>query len=147
MTRTIPLSTWRCDVCGEVTVTPQDGYVAWRHDGGTGPKVDIKIFHKARCDPGREYASSGALEDFLGSDGLTTALSWLSPGLVRNYDYATPPVKSLSEYVDFVRRVQTPHYEEARDALRSEELQDDLNDANEVFPYVQSSLIDYASRP
>jgi hypothetical protein len=49
-------------------------------------------------------------------------------------------VADLDEFVDFIRRVQTPFYEEARAHFRNQDLLDDYTDANELLPYLREEL-------
>jgi len=42
----------------------------------------------------------------------------------------------LDEYVDLVRRVQTPHYEEARLRFSDEKTRHWLSDVNEYYPWL-----------
>jgi hypothetical protein len=138
----VPLSQWKCDVCGGV-VTVDDGYVVW--DAPASPNHSFQIIHKVKCDR-NDRKSNMPLSYFLGPDGLAVLTSMLSYGIVHttNRSESAPPVPELNQFVDFLRRVQIPGYEEARDWLQSREAYDDLNDANEVYPYVQSSLSRYA---
>jgi len=46
----------------------------------------------------------------------------------------------MDEFVDFYRRVQTPHYEEARKNYYDEQLLIDYSDANEYYPYLEEQL-------
>lgn len=147
----MPLQAWLCDVCGElVTGHPNNGLVVWRTDRTDGGfrDYDFKIVHKTidsdpdprRCDPGsaQGYHSSLDLESFLGSDGLAMLLSWLSVGPLKGG--GGPRVTNVDEFVDFVRRVQTPYYEEARSRFDEEKTHHWLDDANEYYPYLPETL-------
>ncbi|MFC0112277.1 hypothetical protein [Kibdelosporangium aridum] len=148
----MPLQAWLCDVCGElVTSHPNNGLVVWRTDrAGDGfRKYDFKIVHKTidsdpepqRCDPGSSegYHSSLDLKLFLGPNGLAMLLSWLSIGPLKGGGSA-PQVENMDEFVDFVRRVQTPYYEEARSRFDEEKTHHWLGDANEYHPYLPETL-------
>lgn len=136
------LSKWRCDKCGG-SVTVEEGYVNWEHENPS--RKEIRIIHQARCDDGA-YNSSAALADFLGPDGLVKLTAMLSSGTLvahRYEDSASVPAEflpNLDIWVDFVRRVQIPYYEEARELMRDAELREYLSDSNEVAPYLQRSL-------
>lgn len=135
MTQT-PLTQWRCDVCGKPIHTAGDGYVTWDHIS-KGPQ-GFKIIHQGQCDDGVAMASA-ALEDFLGADGLTRILAMLSYGPLRNAATPNPP-SNMDEFVDFVRRVQTPYYEEARGHFADQDVRDRRSDWNEVKPYLVADL-------
>lgn len=98
-----------------------------------------------RCDPGgaHGYLSSMDLQHFLGPDGLALLLSWLSVGPLKGGG-SGPCVADLDEFVDFVRRVQTPYYEEARPHFGDEHTYYWLGDANEYHPYLPETLQDIA---
>jgi hypothetical protein len=135
-----PLTIWICDNCGNPIDRIQEGYVVWRliNDKYGG----FMIVHQDRCDPGsgQGYTHSLALEDFLGAKGLARLLAWLSLGPLRGPSDDRPRVHDLDEYVDLVRRVQTPYYEEARHRFADEDVQYNLGDANEYAPYLPEVL-------
>lgn len=140
-----PLSKWRCDACGE-WVTAGDGYVIWNRRDGTDPSM--RIIHQNKCDDD-EYTHSNALSDFLGADGLAKLTAMLSYGLVHTESNGSSVpssrLPSLDHWVDFVRRVQIPFYEKSRSYLASSRAAEDLSDANEVSPYIQSNLTEFAA--
>jgi hypothetical protein len=113
-----------------------DGYVIW-NQSSKGPQ-GFKIIHQGQCDDGVSMASA-ALEDFLGADGLTRILAMLSYGQLRNAGAPNPP-SDMNEFVDFVRRVQTPYYEEARVHFADPEVRSSRSDWNEVKPYRVADL-------
>lgn len=129
---------WYCDVCGEPIEKVSDAYVVWGHntkmaDGG------FKIIHKSRCDDNRLNASM-ALRDFLGVEGLNKILSMLTYGPLSGAAGQNPGVADMDEFVDLVRRVQIPYYEEARRRFGEQDVQDHWQGANEVRPYMQDAL-------
>lgn len=138
-----PLTAWRCDRCGE-QVTEETGYVVWNHE--RGERTDIRIIHQAKCD-NAEYRASAPLRDFLGPDGLIKCTAMLSLGILNmsrsrgKTSIAPEDLPHPDIWVDFVRRVQTPHYEEARSKLRGAELREYFGGLNEVAPYLQRSLV------
>ncbi|NED97939.1 hypothetical protein G1H11_21810 [Phytoactinopolyspora alkaliphila] len=133
------LKTWKCDICGEATESVEDAYAYWRDDV-QGREVDFKIAHKMRCDPGPEFVNCMDIDEFLGDDGLTRLLAMLSAGPLKGPQGGEVHVADLNEFVDFVRRLHTPGYEEARPHFRSHEVQEAYCDTDEVFPYLQENL-------
>ncbi len=133
-------TSWYCDVCRELIDSPKDGYVIWKNDAQMR-HYDFKIIHQEECDRGN-HTSSCAIEDFLGEDGLARLLSHLSLGPIMKHRGEPPVCRALDtdEFVDLIRRVQTPFYEEARQHFRNGDLRNDLSDANEVAPYLQETL-------
>ncbi|MCJ0764156.1 hypothetical protein [Variovorax terrae] len=140
-----PLTRWYCDVCHKPIEPNQRGYVIWQSTpggvDGFHKAHDFKIIHQKICD-NKNFSSSAALTDFLGVDGLTYLLTKLSRGPVQEPDPGTPEgrVLDMNEFVDFVRRVQIPYYEEARRRFGDHDFQNDFSDSNEVFPYRQEQL-------
>ena len=49
-------------------------------------------------------------------------------------------IADMDEFVDLIRRVQTPHYEEARRRFANVDLLEDFADSNEISPYTQAGL-------
>lgn len=136
-----PLTQWQCTRCRQ-PVTADEGYVTW-DDDLKGPR-NFKIVHQGRCDDGAQH-SSAALGDFLGPDGLAYLTSMLSYGpALPNQGTPTPP--DLEEFTDFLRRVQIPYYEEARQRFGEQEVQDDLQGTNQVAPYLQRYLQQLAKK-
>jgi hypothetical protein len=133
-----PLRQWYCDVCDEVIENPETGYVIWKTDDRL-LKYDFKIIHKARCDLD-DHQCSMEVGKFLGLDGITRCLSFLSLGPVKATLGSTwQQVRDIDEFVDLVRRLQTPYYEEARRLFTEQELLERLSDASESFPYFSAS--------
>ena len=139
----LPLTQWKCDVCGQMIENMDEGYVTW--SASPEGDSDFTIIHqsKDRCDDGRKHFSA-ALRDFLGADGLANLTAMLSHGPV-TYGSGQPRIANMDEFVDFFRRVQLPHYEEARQSFKRAEVREDLSDASQVYPYLQETLQRLAS--
>ncbi len=138
----MPLSQWYCDVCDQIIKKPEDGYVVWKCDKDL-LNSDFRIVHQSRCDYRRDiYISSMPLKSFLGHDGRSYLLSFLSLGPVKfNISREScASAKDLDQFVDFFRRVQVPYYEEARRKFASSNLLHDFSDANEFSPYTAEAL-------
>jgi hypothetical protein len=135
-----PLTVWYCDVCGERIDNINEGYVIWQSLHGMKAK-NFTIIHQSKCDR-QDFTSSAALETFVGLNGVTYLLSFLSIGPINELLGQGPKCKisDFDEFVDFFRRVQTPYYEEARRLFGNERLLDWLGDSNEVSPYIPDNL-------
>ncbi len=128
-----PLTTWYCDVCKQRIEDRNEGYVVWQSpDIKTSPV--IKIVHHNRCDVVGEN-STADLNDFLGTEGLTHLLSHLSAGPVKAARPESPPltISGLDPFVDFVRRVQIPYYEEARLSFNNQDFLDKGEGQTETY--------------
>lgn len=155
----MPFQAWLCDVCGKpVTSESGEGIVTWRTDRAAGSleDYDFKLVHKTidsdpepkRCDPGNAQGFYGSLdlEKFVGADGLAMLLSWLSAGPIIGSGQASR-VKDIDEFVDLIRRVQTPYYEEARLRFDESAVRERLDDSNEYYPYLPATLRSIAEAP
>ena len=137
---TKPLTTWRCDVCGELIDSPESGYVIWKTDPNL-LSFAFKIIHKKKCDL-KDHSSSAALSDFLGENGLAYLLTKLSLGPIKKSQGqpSACQIADMDEFVDFFRRLQTPYYEQARTRFGVAEVKDDFSDSNELYPYLPETL-------
>ncbi len=131
-----PLTQWRCDVCRKAIETAGDGYVTWHTDDDLR-EHGFKIIHQGPCDD-NEAGASAALTDFLGTDGLNYLMAMLSYGPLKKGNAAGP--KDMNEFVDLVRRVQSPYYEEARVRFSDPDVRAHRSDWNEVVPYMEGEL-------
>ena len=135
-----PLERWYCDVCDKPIEDAKAAYVIWKSNDES-KSYDFKIIHQSRCHL-KDYDAYAEIEEFLGEDGLATLFAMLSLGpikrKIRNQSYCD--VVDMDEFVDFMRRVQTPYYEEARRKFVNCNLLNDYSDANEVFPYLPDQL-------
>ena len=135
-----PFQFWCCDECGD-PVGVADGYVIWGKYGS--PDFEFRIIHKGVCDDS-SMNSSLPLTDFLGPDGLVTLTSMLSYGPVANGEEVEPrstyPMPNLDAWVDFLRRMQVPNYEQVRLLYRSHESRERFSDCTESYPYLQKSI-------
>ena len=135
-----PLSTWFCDVCGNIIETPESGYVTWKTSGSAGSH-SFKIIHKIKCDL-KDHIASAELTQFLGERGLTYLLSHLSAGpiIISATGSSHRTVSNIDEFVDFLRRLQIPYYEQARRKFLLHQVSEDYADSNEVYPYLPDTL-------
>jgi hypothetical protein len=108
-----PLQEWICDTCGEVIRSPRDGWVEWLWDAASNGRHGFKIVHHRPASPRPkgcyQYPNTapkqeGALDGFIGPDGLISLLDFL----------AHDEIISIKEFVELVRRLMVPNYEEAR---------------------------------
>jgi hypothetical protein len=114
----------------------------------------FKIVHKSmepwRCMDRADasgYRDTYELSWCLGIDGLSELLSWLSWGPVDGGGHPDIAPEDLDDYVDLVRRLQLPHYEEARRRFRISEVREQLSGVNPLFPYTQDRLRWAAEQP
>lgn len=129
-----PLRQWYCDTCGGVIAEPHLGYVIWKMDD-EGRNCGFKVIHQSICDR-KGYSLSGDIKSFLGEDGLNHLLSFLSIGPIKTRlrEKNVCEVADLDEFVDLMRRMQLPFYEEARRRFSDEDVLYRFADANEEYP-------------
>jgi hypothetical protein len=114
---------WRCDTCHERIEAVEDGWVEWlalRGKGDFKSSVGLKLVHHVSASPRKHHGGcqydqdqefkarhatlmDGALENFLGPDGLVDLLSMLEGGELPR-----------AEVVEMIQRLHVPGYEEAR---------------------------------
>lgn len=131
---------WYCDTCGGQITNPEEGYVTWNVDE-QHHEHGFVIIHKIGCDDERR-PSGVPLADLVGFDGLTRLLSFLSVGPLRADDEhpTDPSITNIDEFVDLIRRLQLPFYEEARHHFANSGVREAMSDANEYAPYMQKML-------
>ncbi|GLB64066.1 hypothetical protein NCCP2495_19450 [Dietzia sp. NCCP-2495] len=135
-------ATWICDECGETIGEPGQGIVVWTQSWDDDSAVDrFRIVHKEtsgrQCDPGGNSRWVD-VSRLVGADGLAYLLSFLSVGPILGGGGLK--IRDFDNYVDTVRRLQTPGYEQARSKFGSQEVADNYGDANEYFPYLPEEL-------
>lgn len=141
-----PLQQWYCDVFGDVIEEPELGYVIWKLDN-QGRYFGFKVIHQTMCDR-KGHDGSVDIQSFTGQDGLTMLLAFFSAGPIKNRlgQKCECEVVDVDEFVDFMRRMQLPFYEEARRRFADADVLDRFADANEVSPYQVEVLRKIAAR-
>lgn len=137
-----PLTTWFCDSCDDPITDLDASLLTWDSDEG-GRATEFRIVHKNMdgrdCDDPR-FSSSTELSNYVGPAGLAALLSFLSAGpLIGKLD-SFPIVANFDQFVDVVRRLHTPWYEEARRRFQEESVREALGDASETLPYLPEVL-------
>jgi hypothetical protein len=134
-----PLTVWYCDRCRKRIEDSEQGRVRWQVSEGKAH--NFKIVHIETCmwDPN---TASADLSDFLGPDKLPYLLSFLSAGpiVISRKLSPTRVASNVDEFVDFIRRVQTPYYEEARRYFGVDDIFDFVEDDPEITPYLPGQL-------
>lgn len=136
-----PLTVWYCDICGKAIKNTDEVLLIWKYDENLND-YDFKFVHKTTnekrgCDI-NSYPASAHLSDFIGLDGMAYLLSFLSHGKAIRKNGNS--IKDLDEFIDVIRRIQTPYYEEARRYFHTEKTQSLIEGCNEYYPYTQKIL-------
>ena len=133
-----PLAEYICDTCGELIdlgAYSGAGYLEWSEEKGDqpGPALEgFRIVHNLeRCLYARaERAGDVPLESLLGSDGLVYLLAFLERDRIAD----------LGQFLDVVRRLHVPHYEEARQYWGAAEDDSFFTSRNPSSVYMQDTL-------
>jgi len=157
-----PLKQWICDECHQRIDDPDRGHMEWivdQRDRAAG----FRIVHQGRSWPGpvrgepsasvldcRRYTQHFGRHDldltqFLGTDGLVEMLALLDPGPHHQPDFNGPHVRNVREFVEVVRRLHVPYYEEARlywDRARRDGFFEDMNEVVIFLPFTLKSLVE-----
>jgi len=135
-----PLEEWICDTCGEV-VDIDGGWVEWLSGSATaaGPHSFRIVHHRASCFR-HTHAFDRAdshLSSFLGAPGLQLFLSMLDVGPLLDPSAADrPPEPEMRSFVEAIRRLHLPYYEEARQYIADAHSDGCFDDQNEVSVFL-----------
>lgn len=145
-----PLQQWICDTCNQIIQSPNDGCIEWLSDDNC-IQYGFKIIHNATCSP--KYPPSSCyqyidiphqadapLEYFVGPKGVAYLLSFLDVGPYHDPNFSGPWVKDVREFIEFMRRLTLPFYEEARLYWHNALEEGYFGDANEISVYLPETL-------
>lgn len=148
-----PLKNFCCDTCGELIEEPSHGYVEWdwTEDGDQRLDTGWRIVHHPTHSPRPNGCYAGlplstALDEYLGPDGQARLLAFLDVGEHIPTSERRNRVADMREFVEFVRRLTLPHYEEARRYWSAAEVDGYFDGANEAWPYTQKALKELIAR-
>jgi len=113
-----PLEQWCCDACGDVIDGPEKGCLEWHTTHRTNTVSGFRIVHRtSKCTyQGIELATLGRtstvlpLLDALDSPGLGHMLEVMEEAITAG----SARDESLTEFIEVLRRLHVPYYEEAR---------------------------------
>lgn len=113
-----PLRHFFCDTCRDVIEAPSHGWVEWLFDKHTGLAHSFRIVHHKSTSPRRDGCykhldKSCHLDEFM-QGGMIRYLSFLDVGRYHEPEYVGPRVVDVREFVELLRRLTIPYYEEAR---------------------------------
>jgi len=152
-----PLKQFTCDTCGQLIEKPEDGYVEWLslkdENKGTYINSEINIVHQFMASPYKDSSAAGCyqhhqkrgrhdlpLTKFLGENNMAYILKFLDMGPYHDPESKGPYVNDIREYVEFVRRITIPYFEEARQYWGAAESDGFFGSPNEVWIYSPNIL-------
>lgn len=153
-----PLTQFYCDTCGEIINSPEEGWIEWisKYDE-TKQRDEIHSFrivhhyshspiatetnegcYKHTWTPGK---SDAHLHHFISEDyKMANILRFLDIGPYHDPDYKGTGLTDMRQYVETVRRLTIPYYEEARQYWNEALADGFFNDANELWIYGVNNL-------
>jgi len=137
-----PLEEWICDKCSQVIEGPENGYMEWIHFAGKKAYGFKIVHHGGECYHynHHEGRSDSSLDDFIGDKGLTTLLSMIHPGKRHMPDSNEVQIENPVEFLEVVRRLHIPYFEEARLYWSNAQEHGFFDGANEVWLYLPNTL-------
>ncbi len=137
-----PLQQFFCDQCGQLIEEPEHGYVEWHIDNS-----GWHIVHHANYSPLQPekncyagFDKTIALTRFLGPAGMAYIIGFLDVGEHLPDVEKRIRAADIREFVEFVRRVTLPYYEEARQYWDEAKRGGFFEGANESWPYAPDVL-------
>lgn len=151
-----PLQQWICDRCGQIVENPKDGWLEWLSgDKENRQAHGFKLVHHATAAPtGRrcyhydnQYDRADMhLTDMIGPN-LPALYRFLDVGPRHDPDRRhLPGVRDLREFMEILRRLTLPYYEEARFYFESADEDGFFDGANEVWIYLPDTLRELIDR-
>jgi len=146
-----PLQEWICDSCGEVISSPKEGYLEWLSDDDH-KAYDFVMVHHAIHSPKRSgkdcylhahspRSSSSSLDNYTGPNAQAYLYRFLDFGEYHDPDNTGPKLKDIREFVNLMRRLTIPYYEEARRYFGETKYRDMLaGGANEILMFTPAFL-------
>lgn len=148
-----PLVQFTCDKCRDVIYSPAEGYVEWEQFIREGNPTLLensrfKIIHNSYSSPNEDCffysqnpnGKSSALNDFLNENQMPRLLSFLDVGPHHAPQHLGAEIRDMREYVEFMRRLTIPYYEEARHYFQEAENDGYFDGANELWIYQSDTL-------
>jgi hypothetical protein len=146
-----PLTQFICDTCGKVIEKPEDGWFEWSFQVDSGRFINdgFRICHdKLTCRQldDHEHATGNPLSQMVFPQGLPHLYNLLDVGPYHQKQFLGPEVKDFRGYMDIIRRITIPYYEEARQYWDKFILDDNLPPVSERMLYTSSFLIGLIER-
>lgn len=112
--RLTPLKKWICDSCDGIIKRPEDGWVEWysKKSGDSNFRI---VHHQSSCMYEDNLRGQNTLvkdlnlTDMIGPDGLANSLFRIELS-----DEGKIKIGDLKAFVEILRRLHVPHWEEAR---------------------------------
>ena len=111
----IPLRQWICDSCGRIIEKPEDGWFEWYSKKSIHSNFRIVHHHRSCMYDDQNLRKQNILvadlnlTDVIGTDGLANSLF-----RVELSEKGVYKIEDLKEFVEILRRLHVPYWEEAR---------------------------------
>lgn len=134
-----PLTRWRCDTCHQ-DVSAANGSLTFRNQFEEPFLAhDFRIVHTDGCRPSCDTSSADSLNIYLGADGLGGLLAYLTAGPGRPGEPGVA-VRDMDEFIDLIRRLHIPYYEQARTEFSRPRILEMLKNDDRWNPYRPANL-------
>ena len=153
-----PLKQFICDTCGKVINSPEEGWIEWISkldtEKHTSEIHSFNIVHHYYSSPLAKPNNEGCyqhgeklgrsdnhLDQFINDNHkMANILRMLDIGPYHDPDFKATDIKDLRQYVETVRRLTIPYYEEAR--LYWDKAKEDgyFDGSNEIWIYSVDNL-------
>lgn len=139
-----PFEQFICDSCGEMIESTDDGWVEWISDDDLKAH-SFRIVHRDQKCQYDSYRVRGLSDDhlteFLGPNRLANLYRFIDLGPIHDpKGLRSPKARNLREYMEIVRRLTIPHYEEARLYWDKAKQDGFFEGANEIWVYFSNNL-------
>lgn len=142
-----PLEEWICDTCGQ-KLSANNGWLEWLSPR-SGPHSFNIVHNKRACYQHDHHPdrSDMHLHVFLGANGLQQFLSMMDLGKILDPSgMYMPALPEMRSFVDTIRRLHIPHYEEARQYISEAVADGYFSDQNEVSIFLPNTCLSIIKR-
>jgi hypothetical protein len=145
-----PLKQWICDTCDELIENVQDGWLEWINEHGDQGAHSFRIVHRKSRSPlpkgcyqheNERGRSDLDLDQYVDPDRVGALYRFLHIGPLHDPENSKPPqVQNIPEFMEIIRRLTIPYYEEARLYWENAEEDGFFDGVNENWPYMSDNL-------
>jgi len=140
-----PLEQFICDTCNETITNVNEGWIEWERTSEKGGDIvgNFRICHHTpKCQTLRKSINLQdlPLREVSGEKVHAFLYKFLDVGPYHQEKFEKHSIKDLREYVELMRRLTIPYYEEARQFWNKAMEDGYFGDSNEVYIYIPENL-------
>ena len=134
-----------CDTCGDVIESVNDGWIEWEgsYENDEAVNKNFRIcHHDMNCQKlaDHRHCSDLPLSEICGEKTHAFLYTHLDVGPYHKKKYSKPTIVDFREYVELMRRLTIPYYEEARQWWSEATSDGYFSEANEESIYLPENL-------